>query len=150
MEELYSDLDDNIEIGTGSIKQFVALFTGLPYEGEDYILDTAVEVLKENGKWSDEIELEIKERIINSKDININEVKQPLEENKEEVEHNDEMEIKGKTTIKEAIVYGITKEKLEEILDTKIENENLLIRDICEEKGLSFGNIKDELNSLLK
>ncbi len=48
LEAAYANLEENVEIGTGSVKVFVALYTGLPYtlSGDEYLPKSAVELLK--------------------------------------------------------------------------------------------------------
>jgi len=48
LESLYANLEEDVEIGTGSVKMFVALYTGLPFtlEDDEYLPQSAVELLK--------------------------------------------------------------------------------------------------------
>lgn len=52
LETIYHDLA--FEIGNGSVKLFVALYKGLPYELESdtYVLENAVELLKDKAELS--------------------------------------------------------------------------------------------------
>lgn len=155
LETLYTDLGDDMEIGTGAVKQFVASFKGLPYEGEDYILSSTIAVLKEHDKWSDELESQFSELIIEVDEMNPKSVEydQSIDSNaqnsEESADHEEVIGIKGKTTVSDAISYGITMEQIEEVLGVEVTNENMLIRDICEQNGLSFSSVKDKLSSLL-
>ena len=148
IEEIYGELGENIEIGTGSVKKFVSLYTGLPYEYDEYLPMTVVDVLMENDQWNQEMSASIKDYLI---DV---EFKSELlvsdgEESSEE-EHIEEIGIKGKTTVADAISYGISLEEIEAILGVEINNENMLIRDICEQNGLSFSTIKQQLNDKIE
>ena len=48
LEEVYSNLEGGIEIGTSSVRLFIALYTNLPFEITDaiYLPRPAVEILK--------------------------------------------------------------------------------------------------------
>ena len=54
LETLYADMEK--EIGTGSVRRFVALYKGLPYKSseETYLPDRAVEILKDKSQLSKE------------------------------------------------------------------------------------------------
>jgi len=144
IEEVYGELDGNIEIGTGAVKKFVSLYTGLPYESDEYLPMTVVDVLKNNDKWNQEMSASIKDYLIDV-EFRSELVVNDLEEISEE-EHIEEIGIKGKTTVADAISYGISLEEVEAILGVEVSNENMLIRDICEQNGLSFSTIKQQLN----
>jgi len=49
LETIYADQE--LEVGTGSVRLFVALYKGLPYEiaEETYLLSNAIEILKEKA-----------------------------------------------------------------------------------------------------
>ena len=153
LETVYDYFEGDMEIGTGSIKLFVSLYTGLPYLEMEYLPSTAVEFLKEEGKWSDELETLTLDYIIDvgdepsdmesSTDTEVN------EDSSTEAEHKDIMEVKGNTTFADVIDWGVEKEKIEEILGFEIENINML-RDVCDSNGLDFGEVKGSLNDLLE
>lgn len=149
LEAIYTGLEEDKEIGTGSVKFFISLYTGLPYAEMEYLPDTAVEVLKEEGKWSNQLEAKTVPFIINVENIAVDLLKQGNnEENSQEEENHNEEEfvVKGKTTVSDVISWGISKEKVEEILGISVENENMTIRDICDQNGLKFGEIKILIN----
>jgi len=54
LETIYADQE--LEVGTGSVRLFVALYKGLPYEitEETYLLLNAIEILKEKANLSQE------------------------------------------------------------------------------------------------
>ena len=76
---------------------------------------------------------------------NSQEAEQPAEEDHVSIS------ITGSSTVEDAINLGLTYEQLEEVLQgplTQADN-GTLIKDIVTQRGLQFGVIKDELNSLL-
>ena len=48
LEAAYANLEESVEIGTGSVKVFVAFYTGLPYTltDDEYLPQSAVELLR--------------------------------------------------------------------------------------------------------
>lgn len=150
IEEIYSGLDEELEIGTGSVKRFVAIYTQLPYDGEDLLPLSAVVVLKSEGKWTDEIAGDMDGYILENETIDLDVLDTQLEGQIDEVEHDEEIGIKGKTTVADAISYGISLETIESVLGIEIKNENMLIRDLCDANGLSFGTVKEALSELIE
>lgn len=154
LEMVYDYFEGDMEIGTGSIKLFVSMYTGLPYSEMEFIPSTAVEVLKEEGKWSDDLEALTKDYIIdvgdNPSDIETSTDTGDNEDSSTDVDHDEIIAVKGKTTFGDLISWGVEKEMIEDILGFEIENENMLIRDECEANGLSFSEVKSSLNELLE
>ena len=56
LHEAYANLEEDVEIGTGSVKAFVALYTGLPYtlEDDEYLPQSAVELLKAKANLTED------------------------------------------------------------------------------------------------
>lgn len=145
LEALYDNQE--FEIGNGSVKLFVALYKGLPYElqSDTYLLENAVQILKEKAdltkeqlEFLDSHTIGIKEVNIN-KDVNIN-------IDVEQEEHDEEYAaVKGKTTFKDVIDWGVSEEKIEEIIGSSIPNPVMNIRDYCIDNGLSFSTVKSVL-----
>ncbi len=76
----------------------------------------------------------------------------------ESVEETGEMEedhvtssVAGSTTVADAVSLGLTYEQLSEVLEGEISqaDDGMKIKDIVSQRGLQFGVVKDELNSLL-
>lgn len=158
IEEIYDGVGEEIEIGTGSVKKFVSLFTGLPYEGDDFLPQTAVEILKAEGKWDKKMEEALNGYFLEG-DLIIGEIVLDMNEkeetsldlgNESSIEHTEEIGIKGKSTVADAVSYGIPLEDIEAVLGFQVQNENMLIRDLCEQNGLSFGTIKEQLNDMIQ
>lgn len=154
LESLYSNIEDEKEIGNGSVKFFVALYKGLPYrlEEDTYLLDEAVAILKEHVSLSKE-QIEYLEK----HSITINSYENKSEEiSNEELQEHDENEnvVKGKTTFNDILDWGISKETIKEIIDGEIPNPVMTIRDYCTNKGIQFSAIKEafqnEIDNKLK
>ncbi len=151
LENIYPAPEGGLELGTGSIRQVVAIYTGLPYEGDDGFPSTAIKVLRREGKWTDALEATLSGRIVELTGSSMTVTEPAIQGNPDDstIEHDVSIGVKGKTTVAEVIDWGISKEAIEDILGVKVDNVNLLIRDICTENDLSFGEIKTTLNVVL-
>ena len=56
--------------------------------------------------------------------------------------------IKGKTTFKEVLAWGVTKAQIEKVLGRPMPAEGTVIKDWCASVGLEFGTIRDALQKL--
>ncbi|HAE42998.1 MAG TPA: hypothetical protein DCG34_08805 [Clostridiales bacterium] len=152
LEEIYIDLEDDQEIGTGSVKYFVALYTGVPYtEESDNLPLRAVEILFEEGKIDTEQRDKLMKIVIDTS-LYLSPVTEN-DSNPEPSESTDEHEaekiINGNTIINDLLNYGITESQLIEVLGEMPASKNMKIRDFCTEKGLSFSEVKNKLTELL-
>jgi len=150
LEEYYL-FDEDIEIGTGSVKYFVSLYTGIPYESDDNELPiTALNILYEEGKITEELYNELEEisidisKYLNTENIVSDEVN---EEDNDEIE---EYVIKSTTTVLEVVGWGISIEELEEVIGVTGIYEDDVIRQICLDNGLSFSEVKEKISVSLK
>ncbi|MEN8905129.1 MAG: hypothetical protein ABF289_04130 [Clostridiales bacterium] len=134
------------EVGTDSVRIFVALYNSLPItlNNSTYFPNPAVNILKNKVSIKDkELEyieshkVESIEIIESDKDINSS-------------EENEEFKVKGTTIFKELLDEGIKKEEIEKILDGKITDDTLVIKDYCSENGIEFSSIKTKLEELKK
>lgn len=58
-------------------------------------------------------------------------------------------EVTGSTTVQSALDLGITIEEIELVLQGEIDDYDAVIKDIVEQRGLKFGEVKSRLNSLI-
>jgi len=152
-ESIYPQFEGEQEIGNGSMKWFVALYTGLPFELEDeeedtYLLQPAVDILKIHADLTAEqiayldtytIEIEIEQAEINTAEDN-------ADNDEEETElKQDGMNVAGKTTFADLLDWGMSVEKIETIIGGDLPNHLMLVYDYCAENGLPFGQIKAKL-----
>lgn len=147
LEGIYADLGDDIEIGTGSVRVLIGLYTGLPYAEGDYLPDTAVEVLKANGKWKKEMETALDGYVV---ELGMESSAVISDVGEHEDEEEVEIAVKGNTTVADAISFGLTVEEIEDVLGVEVKNENMLLRDICVQNGIVFSEVKEKLNAMLE
>lgn len=165
LEDRYAGLDGG-EVGTDSVRWFVALYTGLPYTpAEDTLLPApSISVLKAR---LNETELEdVRAKTVSFSGLTT--VEQagtveaaPIEETaaatetapasesaaEEAVTHieSEAGEVKGKTTFGELQSWGVSKETIEQALGLPIGKAGVTVRDYCVENGIEFSTVKDAL-----
>ncbi len=152
LEAMYEQLKDNgKEIGNGSVKLFVALYKNLPIELDDdtYLPEPATQIIKDNNPLLTNEQFSF----LDTHTISIDEINESLKgiEGTQSTEENEseEMKIKGKTTFKDTLDWGISKEIIEETIDGEMPNPVMTIRDYCTQNGLSFSTIKATLQEVL-
>ena len=158
-ETIYPEFEHEQEIGNGSLKWFVALYTGLPYELVDddedtYLLLPAVDILKNHADLTAEqiayldaytIEMEIEPvdySLFVIEPQTSNEVTGDIDRKQ------DKMQVARKTTFADLLEWGVPVEQIEAIIGSEIPNRLMLIYDYCAENNLGFGKIKAALQDL--
>lgn len=158
LETIY--INTEMEIGTGSVRQFVAYYTGLPYESDDGFPSTAVETLKDEGLWTEAMAVQLEGKIISkasnnapSEPVVTTSEEGPLKDetsaNNTTEEHEGSTTVTGNTTVADAIDLGLTITMIEETLGVEVANDQITIRDLCNNNSLAFSEMKDKLNKLL-
>ena len=151
LETIYADQE--FEIGTASVRLFVALYTGLPYEIVDdlYLPKRAVEMLKSHATLTPEqtAYLDAHAVILEPFDAAQGEplpASVPQTEEHSEAESTDRI-IKGKTTFQEVLDWGVPQEIIEGILGGPMPNPLTKVKDHCLELGLSFEEVKPAIQA---
>ncbi len=145
-EAMYGIIGD-MEIGTDSMRLFVALYNGLPYEPES---DTALpqpawNILKKEGATDTAI-LEI----YGSRVVSLESFDTSGNNTLTETEHDEtESVIKGKTTFSELLDWGLSKEQINGILGIEMGATGITVRDFCSDQGIEFSTVKEPLQELL-
>jgi len=138
-------LTDGREIGTDSMRLFIALYLGIPYEAEDTtaLPAPALSLLKKKELISEDQWNELQSRKVFIEDILAEGV---------EVSHNEEateMEIKGKTTFIELYDWGLSKEQVESGLGMAAGASGVSVRDFCKSNEIEFSTVKATLQQML-
>jgi hypothetical protein len=147
LEAIYAELKINgTEIGTASVRLFVAFYTGLPFEPEagTYLPAQAYDVL--NSKALDITQ----ERLDYLKEIVI---EVPVSE-QNTVEHSEEKSntdyfVKGSTTFRDLILQGLEKDEMESLIGEEISDIDQKIKDFCDTNDITFGPVKQMLEEKL-
>lgn len=142
-EALYGIIDGK-EIGTDSMRYFVALYKGLPFMAEE---DTAlprpaISILRKEGAMSAD-ELVLAEGSAVS--LESRHTSSAIED------HDDSTlrEIKGKTMFSELYDWGVTKEELESITGVPVGKRTETVREYIMNKGIEFSTVKGPIQELL-
>jgi len=146
LHEAYANLEEDVEIGTGSVKAFVALYTSLPYTlaDDEYLPQSAVELLKAKANLTeDQVEF------LDTHSVDISGLRIVEPNITEEHETSTEMVIKGNTAFGDLLAWGLSEEEIEVIIGEKLPAIGMAIRDFATQKGLDFGHIKEQLQAKL-
>jgi len=148
LESIYEDLD--FEIGTASVRLFVALYTGLPYDlTEDaYLPRPAVNVLKSLGTLTDEqaVYLDAHAVTIGSPPETSPEISGTPSEEHDDVDSGERV-LKGKTTFQELLDWGVPQDAIEAIISGPMPNPLTVVKTHCDANGLYFGDIKTAIQA---
>jgi hypothetical protein len=144
LETLYAD--QQFEIGTASIRLFVAFYTGLPYDliDDTYLPATAVVILKARGTLSQE-----QLSYVEAHSLDLGSAPPVTTAATAEI-HTDittERIIKGKTAFQELLDWSLSPETIEQVIGGRLPNPLIKIKDYCTEKGLDFEEIKTALQT---
>ena len=156
LEEVCVVCEDDMEVGNGSVKFFVALYSGIPYafeEGDEdvFLFAPAVAILKEMGHLDAEMVVYLDGHTIDNSEM-IEEVAGVGSEEVvivEEVHEENETKVSRNTNFADLLGWGVTEEAISETLGTEMPNKLVSIFDFCQENELSFGTIKTELQILV-
>lgn len=152
LEAIYSEAAAaGQEIGTGSIRLFVAYYKGLPFTtNEEYLPAAAIEILYQTSRLDPPqiAYLESHSVELQTAAVVENEVIEPTPLAEEHIPATDTT-IKGKTTFRELLDWGLTKEQIESVIGAELPNPLVVIKDYCLEEGLEFGEIKLQFEELL-
>lgn len=151
LESLYAEQE--FEIGTASVRLFVALYTGLPYEivDEVYLPKRAVEILKSHATLTaDQIAYLDAHAVAPDSSGASQGAPQPAAvpetDSQPESESTDRV-IKGKTTFREVLDWGVSQAVIEDILGGPLPDPLTKVKDYCTEKGLNFEEIKPAIQA---
>ena len=145
LENLYGELGDDIEIGTGSVKLFVALYSGIPYElpEDDYLTEEAVEILKSHVKLTSK-----QIAFLDTHAIDVSGIQHDIViEVEEETQDNDARFVAGQTTFANILEWGVSDETISSIIGDEVFNPLTKVRVYCDENGLEFSRIKAALQA---
>ena len=159
LETIYASLPAETEIGTDSVRVFVALYTGLPYELAEttYLPQTAANILLAKAALT---EVQLDYLATHSVDLAAIESTIPVEDALPvddtvpvgEDTHTEVIEegvIKGKTTFQNLLDWGLSQTEIEAVIGDKLPPGGTVVRDYAVARGLEFATVKTELQTLL-
>lgn len=146
LETMYASFAaEGKEIGTGSVRYFVALYKGLPIivEKDTYLPKSAVEVLKSKAKLT-------AEQINYIEKYSVDPPKESVPALTTKQEKTSEVRsVKGSTTFQELLDWGVKKGDIEKAINDKLTDPKKIIKDYASSKGMEFISIKDPLQKLV-
>ena len=141
------------EIGTSSVRLFVAFYKGLPIDlvnENTYLLKKAGAILVEKGNMTTEQAAYLETHIIelNATDTPASSTKFVSEPTPLATEHVIvDGTISGKTTFQDLLDWGVTQEAIEEILGSSMPAPAVVIKDYATSQGIEFSTLKTTLQA---
>jgi hypothetical protein len=157
LEEIYAD--SGYEIGTASVRLFVAFYNGLPIDlsTDMYLPEEAAILLKEHALTPEQL------TYLDAHTVSISAATPAPETDSAPAvestpvaevtpsaatsEASTEKLIKGKTTFQEVLDWGVSQESIEQVMGKPMPNPLTKVKDFCTEQGLNFETIKPALQA---
>jgi hypothetical protein len=145
------NLDSGYEIGTVSVRLFVAYYTGLPFDttGQEIFLpQSATDILLAKGNLTPEQIAYLEKYTVDvgtsssSAEPATKSTSIPVETSSATSE---EYTVKGKTTFGELITWGVPQEVIEGLIGTAMPDSAMTIKDFASANGLNFETLKPAL-----
>lgn len=145
LEALYEDVPEGIEVGTDSVRLFVARYLGQPYEPEETtkLPRSALNELKAKLAPAD---LKAMEKF--ALEAGSNPGSGTGSTGGEETTEADRA-IKGNTTFNDLLSWGVSRSTIETIMGMKIDAASVTVRDFCIDKGLEFSDYRAALQAAI-
>ncbi|HET7143548.1 MAG TPA: hypothetical protein VFI68_05990 [Anaerolineales bacterium] len=158
LEDIYAASE--FEIGTASVRLFVAFYNGLPFDiGTDmYLPENAAALLKERTLTPEQLTYLEAHTVANPADesdsltpapTQITETAPEAESTQSAAasEASTEKLIRGKTSFQEILDWGVSQEIIEQIIGGPMPSPLVKVKDHCTENGLDFETIKTSLQA---
>ncbi len=148
LEALYSD--SGFEIGTPSIRLFVAYYTGLPLDTtgqEIYLPGTAKEILLAQNSLSSEQVAYLGKHTVDLGTSSPVTAATPEVSSKESAAESTAYTVKGKTTFGELLQWGLPQETIEKLIGASLPDSTMSLKDFASANGLNFETLKPVLQA---
>jgi hypothetical protein len=147
LEALYSD--SGFEVGTTSIRLFVAYYTGLPFDTtgqEIYLPRSATEILLAQNNLTPEQIAYLQKYTVNRGTSNPVTAEATVPSN-EVASKSTEYTVKGKTTFGELLQWSVPQEAIESLIGASLPDPAMTLKDYASANGLNFETLKPALQS---
>jgi len=150
VEGTYGKMEEG-ELGTDSIRLFVAYYIGLPFDPEEGTLipAPAVSILKAKTDLTEEQKEYLEKMTISLSSVKQSASEEPAEATSEH-ETAEEFTVSGKTTFQELLDFGVTKEEIEQILGMPMGRGAETVRDYVADKNMEFSEFKSKFETLVE
>lgn len=151
LETVY--LESGYEIGTASVRLFVAYHTGLPFDTtgqEIYLPQSATDILLAGDNLTPEQIAYLEKYTVTVGDVPNSEL--PAEENtpvpaETSSTTSDDYTVKGKTTFGELITWGVPQSAIEKLIGAPMPDVATTLKDYAAANGLNFETLKPDLQA---
>lgn len=154
LETIY--LDSGYEIGTNSVRLFVAFYSGLPFDTtgqEIYLPQSATDILLAKGDLTTEQTAYLEQYTVTLvESAPVTEPQQPAVvttpiPTESSSSTSEEYTVKGKTTFGELISWGVPQEVIEGLIGAPMPDPAMTVKDYASANGLSFETLKPALQA---
>ena len=153
LETIYAD--SGYEIGTTSVRLFVAYYAGLPFDTtgqEIYMPQSATELLLAKGNLTAEQIAYIEQYTVTlGESAPVTEPEPAVEATPAPVETSsttsEENMVKGKTTFGELITWGVPQEVIEGLVGAPMPDSAMTVKDYASANGLNFETLRPALQA---
>jgi hypothetical protein len=150
LESLYANTA--YEIGTTSIRLFVAYYTGLPFDTtgqEIYLPRSATEILLAQSNLTLEQIAYLEKYTVDLGISNPETAETPdaTPSSSESAIVSTEYTVKGKTTFGELLQWGVPQETIEELIGAPLPDPAMALKDYASANGLNFETLKPALQA---
>ncbi|HEX6033942.1 MAG TPA: hypothetical protein VFY83_05875 [Anaerolineales bacterium] len=142
LEAIYTD--SGFEIGTTSVRLFVAYYSGLPFDTTDqeiYMPQSATDILVAKGNLKSEQIAYLEAYTVGLSDV------PPGTEPLIDAAGSEEFTVKGKTTFGELIAWGVSQQIVEQLIGAPMPDPALSLKDYATANGLDFETLKIALQA---
>ncbi len=143
-----------VEVGTASVRMFVAFYTGLPYDlstaEETYLFPEAAAILKAQNKMLPEQVAYLESHLVPiDEELNAT---SPTPADTQGTPPSTEVgqadrTITGKTTFQNLLDWGVSQEAIEKIIGETMPAPQVIVKDYATQKGVEFSTIKTQLQA---
>jgi hypothetical protein len=150
LEALYAD--SGFEIGTTSIRLFVAYYTGLPFDTtgqEIYLPRPATEILLAKNSLTPEQTAYVEKHTVDLGRSNPITAETPETSSaaNESTSSSTTYTVKGKTTFGELLQWGVPQETIEKLIGASLPDPAMILKDYASANGLNFETLKPALQA---
>ncbi len=156
LESIYADLP--FEVGTASVRMFVAFYKGLPYDlttAEDtYLFPEAAQILiAQNKMLPEQSEFLASHLVSEAADASAPAVITPQVTSQVTTTAGatgyvpEEFTVTGSTTFQDLLDWGVSQEVIENAISDEMPDPTVVIKDYATGKGLEFYSIKSSLQA---
>ena len=148
LEVLYAN--SGFEIGTASVRLFVAYYTGLPFDTtgqEIYLPQSAADILTAKNNLTTDQAAYLEKYTVALGAANPIVVGTPETSSGESSTGSSSSTVKGKTTFGELLQWGVPQETIETLIGASLPDPAMTVKDYASANGLNFETLKPALQA---